>query len=243
MRWRRDHLVDRAFRCGLSAARRDPRTTARAVTGGARLSACLARTDSGPSTVRSPHERAAVTVGSDAALSADPPATVEPQPLSLLDDGIARLAALPPRRGQDKDEAVGVSCPASRAARFSARGRPILTTAAATTATTSPPAAADASSASGSARRLSRRSRFTTWGYKFALPAAVKHGSVVARGGRCPSSANLILSELVDRHRGGGRVSSSRRFNARSRCPTPHQRRVLVELALNGVADRRLSDA
>ena len=83
-------------------------------------------------------------------------------------------------------------------------------------------------------------SRFTTWAYKFALlEAAVKLRKRAWQGREVPLEPEgweLFSSAGLEPTRRPSRASCSRRCSAAiAEVLTPHQRRVLVALALNGV--------
>ena len=84
-------------------------------------------------------------------------------------------------------------------------------------------------------------SRFTTWAYKFALlEAAVKLKKARLAGARDPTRERRRLGPLLESRASSrtprpSRTSSSPRCRARSGRSTPHQRSVLVALAVNGI--------
>jgi RNA polymerase sigma-70 factor, ECF subfamily len=188
--------------------------------------------------------RATVTVPARVPSRTDPPTAVEPQPRSLLDhESRAWLRDLR-SEGRTKDEAVTrLHRLLLRAARFEcARRRPALPHLRGNDLDDIANQAADDALVSVLARLDDFRgaSRFTTWVYKFALlEAAVKLRKRSWQGREVPlepetwslfTSAGIPPDEEVEQ---GELLTTLQR--AVADVLTPHQRSVLVALALNGV--------
>ena len=159
--------------------------------------------------------------------------------------GVPRVAFGPPRARTGQRRGDGPSariCCCGRRDSRSAAARRCCPTFAAASSTTSPLEAADDAMMSVLARLddFRGRSRFTTWAYKFALlEAAVKLRRRAWQGREVPIEQDgwdLVASADLQPARRPSRRSSSRRSDARSTgVLSPHQRRVLVALAVNGV--------
>jgi RNA polymerase sigma-70 factor (ECF subfamily) len=173
-----------------------------------------------------------------------PSAPVEPQSRSLLDDESRAWLRNLRAEGRTKDEAVaGLHALLLRAARFEcARRRPTLPHLRGNDLDDIANQAADDALVSVLARLDDFRgdSRFTTWVYKFALlEAAVKLRKRSWQGREVPlepetwtlfASAGIEPSQEAEQ---GELLATLQR--AIADVLTPHQRRVLVALALNGV--------
>jgi RNA polymerase sigma-70 factor, ECF subfamily len=173
-----------------------------------------------------------------------PSAAVEPQSRSLLDDESRAWLRNLRAEGPTKDEAVAsLHALLLRAARFEcARRRPALPHLRGNDLDDIANQAADDALVSVLARLDDFRgaSRFTTWVYKFALlEAAVKLRKRSWQGREVPlepetwslfSSAGIEPSEEAEQ-----RELLATLQRAIAEVLTPHQRRVLVALALNGV--------
>ena len=136
------------------------------------------------------------------------------------------------------------TCSCERPASRSRAAGPRCRTCAANDSTTSPLRAADDALVAVLAKLDDYRgeSRFTTWAYKFALlEAAVQAAPARLAGPRGPARAGDVgavcrASGLDARPGAGARASCWRRCSrAIDEELTPHQREVLVALALNGV--------
>jgi RNA polymerase sigma-70 factor (ECF subfamily) len=174
----------------------------------------------------------------------DPSAIVELQPRLLLDDESRAWLRDLRSEGRTKDEAVvRLHDLLLRAARFEcARRRPALPHLRGNDLDDIANQAADDALVSVLARLDDFRgaSRFTTWVYKFALlEAAVKLRKRSWQGREVPlepetwslfTSAGIAPEEEVER----GELLTTLQ-EAIAKVLTPHQRRVLVALALNGV--------
>jgi RNA polymerase sigma-70 factor (ECF subfamily) len=173
-----------------------------------------------------------------------PSAPVEPQSRSLLDDESRAWLRNLRAEGRTKDEAVaGLHALLLRAARFEcARRRPTLPHLRGNDLDDIANQAADDALVSVLARLDDFRgdSRFTTWVYKFALlEAAVKLRKRSWQGREVPlepetwtlfASAGIEPSQEAEQSE---LLATLQR--AIADVLTPHQRRVLVALALNGV--------
>jgi RNA polymerase sigma-70 factor (ECF subfamily) len=187
---------------------------------------------------------ATVTVPNRVASRTDPPAAVEPQPRSLLDDESRAWLRDLRAEGRTKDEAVArLHGLLLRAARFEcARRRPALPHLRGDDLDDLANQAADDALVSVLARLDDFRgaSRFTTWVYKFALlEAAVKLRKRSWQGREVPlepetwslfTSAGIEPDEEAEQSELLATLQAAIGDDL-----TPHQRLVLVALALNGV--------
>ena len=187
---------------------------------------------------------ATVTVPKRVPSSTDPPATVEPQPGAPLDDESRAWLRDLRSEGRTKDEAVArLHGLLLRAARFEcARRRPAVPHLRGNDLDDIANQAADDALVSVLARLDDFRgaSRFTTWVYKFALlEAAVKLRKRSWQGREVPlepetwglfASAGIEPDEEAEQSELLATLQE-----AIADVLTPHQRRVLVALALNGV--------
>jgi RNA polymerase sigma-70 factor, ECF subfamily len=187
---------------------------------------------------------ATVTVRRRMPPTTKPSAAVEPQSRSLLDDESRAWLRNLRAEGPTKDEAVAsLHALLLRAARFEcARRRPALPHLRGNDLDDIANQAADDALVSVLARLDDFRgaSRFTTWVYKFALlEAAVKLRKRSWQGREVPlepetwslfSSAGIEPSEEAEQSE---LLATLQR--AIAEVLTPHQRRVLIALALNGI--------
>ena len=187
---------------------------------------------------------ATVTVPDRVSSSIDPPATVEPRRRAPLDDESRAWLRNLRAEGPTKDEAVAsLHALLLRAARFEcARRRPALPHLRGKDLDDIANQAADDALVSVLARLDDFRgaSRFTTWVYKFALlEAAVKLRKRSWQGREVPlepetwslfSSAEIDPSEEAEQSELLATLQQ-----AIAEVLTPHQRRVLIALALNGI--------
>jgi RNA polymerase sigma-70 factor, ECF subfamily len=187
---------------------------------------------------------ASVTVPAQMPPRTDRSVAVEPQPRSLVDDESRAWLRDLRSEGRTKDEAVArLHALLLRAARFEcARRRPTLPHLRGNDLDDIANQAADDALVSVLARLDDFRgaSRFTTWVYKFALlEAAVKLRKRAWQGREVP-----LEPETWSLFAGGGnepQVDAEQGEllailqKAIAEVLTPHQRRVLVALALNGV--------
>ena len=185
-----------------------------------------------------------VTVRKRMPPTTNPSAAVEPQPRTLLDDESRTWLRDLRAEGRRKDETVArLHALLLRAARFEcARRRPALPHLRGNDLDDIANQAADDALVSVLARLDDFRgaSRFTTWVYKFALlEAAVKLRKRSWQGREVPlepetwslfTSAGIEPDEEVEQNE-----LLSTLQQAIAEVLTPHQRRVLVALALNGV--------
>ena len=187
---------------------------------------------------------ATVTVPNRVASRTDPPAAVEPQPRSLLDDESRTWLRDLRAEGRTKDEAVArLHGLLLRAARFEcARRRPALPHLRGDDLDDLANQAADDALVSVLARLDDFRgaSRFTTWVYKFALlEAAVKLRKRSWQGREVPlepETWSLFTSVGIEPDEEAEQSELLATLQAAIGDDlTPHQRLVLVALALNGV--------
>jgi RNA polymerase sigma-70 factor (ECF subfamily) len=187
---------------------------------------------------------ATVTVPNRVASRTYPPAAVEPEPRSLLDDESRTWLRDLRAEGRTKDEAVArLHGLLLRAARFEcARRRPALPHLRGDDLDDLANQAADDALVSVLARLDDFRgaSRFTTWVYKFALlEAAVKLRKRSWQGREVPlepETWSLFTSAGIEPDEEAEQSELLATLQAAiGDALTPHQRRVLVALALNGV--------
>jgi RNA polymerase sigma-70 factor (ECF subfamily) len=186
----------------------------------------------------------AVTVPKVSSPKTDLPVAVEPQPLPLLDEESRAWLRDLRSDGRARDEAIArLHALLLRAARFEcARRRPALPHLRGDDLDDLANQAADDALVSVLARLDDFRgaSRFTTWAYKFALlEAAVKLRKRAWQGREVPlepetwslfASGGIEPDEEVEQSELLATLQQ-----AIADVLTPHQRRVLVALALNGV--------